>query len=247
MVGEGVEHDDWMVTQDLSQQEVRILLVDPDPISRHVFATVLRAHSQLRVVDCLDSRLPAGRWPLHEVDVVVMASGEVDECLGTVRELAPLKIKMLLISIGWTRHGLTEALAAGATGFLVKDTGVRQLPAAITAVASGHLVFSPGLLRLFAAPPVAGSGQQPASAASDRSANEVLLRSLTDREQAVLALLADGLSTTEAAQALNVSTTTIKSHISHFLAKLGARNRLEAVLLRQGVLDSAAADQIGTG
>jgi len=112
------------------------------------------------------------------------------------------------------------ALSIGATGCVVKDAKMGGLADAVHAVAGGYLLFSPEL--------AAQAGP------SDVVTPFPLQRSnsgLTDREHEVLGLLADGLSTVEAARSLGVSPATIKSHVSHALPKLGARNRLEAVLL----------------
>ncbi|WP_441250126.1 response regulator transcription factor [Kitasatospora sp. McL0602] len=180
----------------------------------------------------MDIRRPVREWPLDQVDVAVLAIGHQEDHSRTVHELALSKIQVLLIGVGWTRARLEAAVSAGAAGCLVKDTRIGGLATAVRSVASGHAVLSPELLGLYRSP----ARREPSSAAPPVLSGDAvrrLIRSLTDREQQVLTLLAEGSSTVEAAEALSVSPATVKSHISHALGKLGVRNRLEAVLLMQ--------------
>lgn len=103
-------------------------------------------------------------------------------------------------------------------GCLTANPGPERLATAVRAVAAGQVVLSPELAPLWTraeAPP------RPTA-------------HLTIREHEVFALLADGLTSSEVAASLAVSVATVKSHVSHVLSKLGARNRLEAVLLMRG-------------
>lgn len=231
----------WLTTEDLSAPVPAVLLGDQDPISRHVLGAVLARTSQLRVLGSVDSQRPLREWPLlTRADVVVLGVGAHEDPGRLIRELSALRIKVLLVGVGWSRAGLESALLAGAAGCLVKDIDVGGLAGAIQAVAAGHIVLAPDLLWLYRSRDAQGPGaatEEPAGAA--RRAVERMLRTLTARERQVLALLASGMSTAEAAASLKVSPTTVKSHVSHLLTKLGARNRLEAVLLVQGALRPA--------
>lgn len=197
---------------------VRTLLADHDPISRQFVEGVLRAGRGLSVVEPVDSHRAVTDWPLRRADVVVLGLSHGDFLLGVVRDLAERRVPVLVLGMDWTRRGLDNALVAGASGCLVKNTELDGVVSAVHAVAAGNRVLSPELLDLYV----------PRPEASPRG--EVVLK-LSDREREVLTLLGQGMSTAEAAKLCGVSNATIKSHVSHALTKLGARNRLEAVLM----------------
>jgi DNA-binding NarL/FixJ family response regulator len=115
-----------------------------------------------------------------------------------------------------------RARAAGAAGFLVKDTPLEGVVAAVARVACGHLVMSPGL---------APADAPPGPAADEREA-------LSSREEEVLQLLADGSSPAEVAKALFISPNTVRNHLASIYEKLGAHDRTQAVVegLRRGVI-----------
>lgn len=114
------------------------------------------------------------------------------------------------------------ALRAGASGFLLKDAGPEQILAAIRSVAVGDTLLAPALTRRLVEQYVA---RPPRTAPDDGP-----LRRLTDRERDVLAALASGLSNAEIGARLYVSEGTVKTHISRILAKLGLRDRVQAVI-----------------
>ncbi|MFG2196702.1 DNA-binding response regulator [Streptomyces sp. NPDC048639] len=209
-----------------ADDRARVLVADHDPISRHVLTSVLGTSAQLDVVGSVNNQQPLQQWPLGHVDVAVLAIAPREDATGLIRQLDLRKVRVLVVGTGWTQRRLDAVFAAGATGCLVKTIKVAKVAAAIRAVASGHTVLSPELRALYtrrvSAPPV------PAPAGSMD-----LLHTLTSREQEVLRHLAEGMSTAETAVRLRVSPATVKSHVSHALTKLGARNRLEAVLLFQ--------------
>jgi DNA-binding NarL/FixJ family response regulator len=120
-------------------------------------------------------------------------------------------------------------LRAGASGFLLKDTQPEDLVAAIRTVASGDAVLGPGatrrLIRQFTA-------QQPGHRRpADGQRAEQIRRVLSSREQDVFALIAAGLSNSEIAGRLHLSEGTVKIHVGRILAKLGLRDRVQAVVL----------------
>lgn len=212
-----------------------VLVADADPVSRHVLAGALDQADGIRVLATADSGRPLHRWPLGGVDVVVLADAFRPRPASLVPELVHKGVRVLLLDTRWTSRTLGAALAAGCSGVLVKDTAIGRLAAAVRAAAAGYVVVSPELVGLWS-PPARTAAAAPALPRGDRSAG-LRLRSLTEREREVLTLLAEGLSTREAARRLTVTPATVKSHVSHALTKLSVRNRLEAVLLMRRALD----------
>jgi two-component system, NarL family, nitrate/nitrite response regulator NarL len=219
---------DVIVAQRPAEETVNTLIVDHDPISRRVLRGVLGGSERIEVVACVDSHRPVAEWPLRQVDVAVLVVAQGDFPLAAVRELTTRPIQVLLVGMDWTRHNLDAAVSAGASGCLIKDPDLKGLVGGVLAVTSGNMVFSPQLLRLYSSSPTPGARQ------SYRSLDAV--RKLSERELEILALLGDGMSTSDAAKRCGVSDATIKSHVSHVLSKLGARNRLEAVLMINGIV-----------
>jgi two-component system nitrate/nitrite response regulator NarL len=220
-----LEHDLFGADQ-ATDERVRVLVADQDPISRHVLTRVLHRSKHLEVAGSVNDQQDLQHWPLDRVDVVVLASTQRENITGLVRQLVARKVHVLLIGTAWSKRRLDAAFAAGATGCLVKNIKVTGLSAVIRAVASGHTVLSPELCSLYAQ-------RTPTTSSPHATGSERQLHTLTSREQEVLRNLAEGMSTAETAAQLRVSPSTVKSHVSHVLTKLGARNRLEAVLLFQ--------------
>jgi DNA-binding NarL/FixJ family response regulator len=116
-----------------------------------------------------------------------------------------------------------EALRSGASGFLLKDSPRHDLIAAVRAAAAGDALLAPSVTRRL----IEAFARRPAEAAPSPSQ----LASLTVRERDVLPLLARGRSNAEIAAALFVSEATVKTHVGNLLAKLGLRDRVQAVIL----------------
>jgi two-component system, NarL family, nitrate/nitrite response regulator NarL len=215
-------------------EKIRVVLGDADPLSRRILTKALQADPLLCLVKSVDNLVPRAEWPGGRPDVAFLVSGPQEDCLSLANELTAIDIRVILIGFGWTWRRLDDALAHGVVGFLNKDS-TDQLGSAAGAVVSGRVVLSPDLLALYAAGP-AGAGRSGERVVSMRQAHDHVTRTLTHRECEILTLLAEGRSTAEVADLLTVSPATVKSHVSHALAKLGVRNRLEAVLVMQGAL-----------
>ncbi|MER6468733.1 response regulator transcription factor [Streptomyces collinus] len=130
-------------------------------------------------------------------------------------------VRVLVLTTYDTDEHIVDALRAGASGFLVKDTRPADLLDAIRVVAAGEALLSPGptarlierFLRSPSAPPTAGP------------------ECLSERERQVLTLVARGLNNTEVAEALGLSPLTAKTHVSRIMGKLGARDRAQLVVV----------------
>ena len=206
-----------------------VLLVDDQPLLRAGFRMVLDSHPGLEVVgeagDGLEGVREAERL-LPDVVLMDIRMPGVDGVEATRRIVdAGLPSRVLVLTTFDLDEYAFAALRAGASGFLLKDVPPDQLVAAIASVASGDAVVAPrvtrSLLDAFAA-------ELPASVSPAR---EDAVASLTDREREVLLLVARGLSNSEIAAELVVGGTTVKSHVSRVLEKLGLRDRVQAVVL----------------
>jgi len=124
-----------------------------------------------------------------------------------------------------------EALRAGASGFVLKDDSPEQLIAAIRTVAAGEALLSPTVTRRVIEK----------FAATARPAPPKELDELSDRERDVFRLIAQGMSNAEIGQELFISETTVKTHVTHILGKLGLRDRVQAVVLahQTGFVDAS--------
>ena len=115
-----------------------------------------------------------------------------------------------------------EALRAGASGFLLKDATATELIHAVQVVAAGDALLAPSVTRRM----IAHFARTPHAVPPPPTALDVL----TSRETEVLSLVAQGMSNTEISNALNIAKQTTKTHVSHLLAKLGLRDRAQAVM-----------------
>jgi DNA-binding NarL/FixJ family response regulator len=157
---------------------------------------------------------------------------ELDGLEATRRILAANRATRILIL---TTFGLDDyvyaALCAGTSGFVLKDDPAEQLIAAVRTVAAGNALLSPAItkqvIRKFTRIP----RPAPPKAAGD----------LTEREREILRLIATGLSNAEIGHKLLISETTVKTHVTHILQKLGLRDRVQAVVLayQTGLFDWA--------
>ncbi|MFB8177317.1 response regulator [Streptomyces sp. NPDC055966] len=205
---------------------VTVLLVDDEPLVRAGLRAVLEAQPDIEVVgEAADGAavIPLVRQLRPDVvamDVRMPLLDGIEATRAVLRTVAgPPKI--LVVTTFEDDAYVYEALRAGADGFLLKRARPAEIVHAVRLVAEGESLLFPASVRRLAAR--YGDGERPARAALERAR-------LTEREEEVLRLMARGLSNAEIAARLVVGTETVKSHVSAVLAKLGARDRTQAVI-----------------
>jgi DNA-binding NarL/FixJ family response regulator len=204
-----------------------VLLVDDQPLQRMGFRMLLESRPDLgTVVGEASNGVEAVRRVADlQPDVVLMdiRMPGMDGIEATRRIIAAGGRSRILVL---TTFDLDEyayaALRAGASGFLLKDAQPEELLAGIRAVAAGDAVVAPSLTRRLIA---THSLRPPDSARADPRLDE-----LTEREREVLTGIAEGLNNTEIADRLVLSESTVKTHVGRVLAKIGARDRVHAVI-----------------
>ncbi|MEV8308296.1 response regulator transcription factor [Streptomyces flavidovirens] len=203
---------------------VTVLLVDDEPLVRAGLRAVLEAQPDIEVVG--EAADGAAVIPLvHRLrpDVVAMDVRmplmDGIEATRLVLRNVDSPPKILMVTTFENDEYVYEALRAGADGFLIKRARPSEIVNAVRLIAEGESLLFPAAVRALAAE----YGSNKARADLDRAA-------LTEREEAVLRLMARGLSNAEIAERLIVGTETVKSHVSAVLAKLGARDRTQAVI-----------------
>jgi len=209
---------------------IRILLVDDQALVRAGFRMILDAEPEMEVVgEASDGREAVEQVRSLRPDVVLMdiRMPELDGLEAARRILAAPNDdapKILMLTTFDLDEYVYEALRAGASGFLLKDTPPEQLVAAIHVIAQGEALLSPSITRRVISEFVKGTGPKP-------QAQFPRLQDLTARELEVLKLIARGLSNAEIAKTLFVSETTVKTHVARILMKLGLRDRVQGVVL----------------
>jgi DNA-binding NarL/FixJ family response regulator len=216
---------------------IRVALVDDQELVRTGFRMVLQAQADMDVVaEAADGRQALELLARIEVDVVLMdvrmphldGVEATRRLLGPGRPAAGAVPKVLILTTFDLDEYAYAAIRAGASGFLLKDVPSSELLYGIRAVAGGEAIVAPSttrrLLEVFAP-------QFAALADTRRAARERGLQALTDRERAVLVMVARGLSNPEIAAALVIAEATVKTHVHRILTKLDLRDRVQAVVL----------------
>ena len=207
---------------------VTVLLVDDEPLVRAGLRAVLEAQPDIEVVgEAADgaSVIPLVRQLRPDVVAMDVRMPLLDgiEATRALLRTVDEPPKILVVTTFENDEYVYEALRAGAAGFLLKRARPAEIVHAVRLVAEGESLLFPASVRQLAAEYGDGGGNRAARAAMDRAR-------LTDREAEVLRLMARGLSNAEIATRLVVGTETVKSHVSAVLAKLGARDRTQAVI-----------------
>ena len=213
--------------------KTRILICDDQPLIRSSLELILGTDENLEVVGTAadGEQAVAATLSLHP-DVVLMdiQMPVLDGVAATARITAASAAKVVVLTTFDRDDYLFDAIDAGASGFLLKNTEPEMLLAAVHAAAGGQALLSPEVtLRIIRR----GTGEDrtaPAAQVQLDPNDQRVLDALTARELEVLTRLASGLSNTEIAAVLSVSEATVKTHLSNILAKAGLRDRVQAVV-----------------
>jgi len=207
---------------------IRVLLVDDDPLVRSALSLMLGGPGDIGVVgEAADGAEGLDRARELRPDVVLMdIRMPVLDGLEATRRLLrdPSPPRVIVLTTFDADENVVRAVAAGADGFLLKDTPPAQIVEAIRRVADGEAMLSPSATRSLVS-------RVRADAAGDRSADaRRRLEALTDREREVAVAVGAGLSNAEIAASLHLSVPTVKTHVSRLLDKLGATNRVQIAI-----------------
>jgi DNA-binding NarL/FixJ family response regulator len=206
---------------------IRVLVVDDQELVRLGFCVILDAADGIAVVgEAANGEAAVSQVAAHGPDVVLMdiRMPGMDGLEATrLITRGPAGPKVVMLTTFDLDDYVYEALRAGASGFLLKDSPRHDLIAAVRAAAAGDALLAPSVTRRL----IEAFARRPPETAPSPSR----LASLTAREQDVLLLLARGHSNAEIASALFVSEATVKTHVGNLLAKLGLRDRVQAVIL----------------
>ncbi|MGZ8795148.1 MAG: response regulator [Gaiellaceae bacterium] len=204
---------------------IRVLVADDQSMVRAGFRMLLAGEEDIDVVAEASNGLEAvEKAERFHPDVILMdiRMPELDGLEATRRILATDNgARILILTTFDLDEYVYEALRAGASGFVLKDDPPEQLLSAVRVVATGDALLSPAVtkrvIKRFTRTPLATPPKE--------------LDDLSERERDVLRLIARGLSNAEIGQGLFISETTVKTHVTHILQKLGLRDRVQAVVL----------------
>lgn len=203
-----------------TQQPIRVMIVDDHTMVRRGLATILKVYDDLQMVGEAENGAEAIKLcgeVMPDVILMDMVMPDMDGATTTrvIRQQFP-QVQVIALTSFKEGNLVKNALEAGAIAYLLKDVSADDLARAIRAACAGRATLSPevaqSLVETANQPPVPGLD-------------------LTEREREVLALMVEGLNNTQIAGRLTVSPSTIKSHVSNILSKLGVSSRTEAVTL----------------
>ncbi|WEO96266.1 response regulator transcription factor [Streptomyces sp. FXJ1.172] len=208
---------------------IRVLIADDQMMVREGFSVLLNAMPDIEVVgEAVNGREAVERVRELAPDVVLMDI-RMPELNGieATREIvaADAAAKVLVLTTFDLDEYVYQALRAGASGFLLKDASARQLADGVRVVASGEALLAPSVTRRLIT-----EFSRLAEPARLMPAAQTAYGELTERETEVLILIAQGLSNAEIAERLVVAESTIKTHVSRILVKLGLRDRTQAAV-----------------
>jgi DNA-binding NarL/FixJ family response regulator len=207
---------------------IRVLLADDQRVVREGLGTLLGLLDDIELVGtAADGEEALALAAEHDPDIVLMdlRMPRLDG-IEAIRRLGERGERPAAIALTTYADdaSVLGALRAGARGYLTKDAGAEEIRDAVLAVARGDVALDPAAQRQVVAA-LSDPAPAPATAAPPELPDE-----LTPREAEVLALIAAGLTNSEIAERLVVSAATVKSHVNHIFAKIGARDRAQAVV-----------------
>ncbi|MER5755230.1 response regulator transcription factor [Streptomyces sp. NPDC002088] len=206
---------------------IRVLVVDDEALIRMGFQRILDTADGIEVIAAVSGgqALRTAQEKAPDVVLLDIRMPDVDglTVLAELRRLPHPPVVAMLTTFDMDEYVAT-ALRSGAAGFLLKDTDPEELPFLVRSLADGDTVLSSKVTRTVVDGYLDADSQNHASGRLDR---------LTDRERAVLLLIAEGLSNTDIATRLYLSTGTVKDHVSAILTKLEVGGRVQAALLAQ--------------
>ncbi|MGW7449850.1 response regulator [Streptomyces sp. NPDC054787] len=206
---------------------IRVLIVDDQMMVREGFSVLLNAMEGIEVVgEAVDGREAIAQVAALRPDVVLMDIRMPEmNGLEATRQImaADTDAKVLVLTTFDLDEYVYQALRAGASGFLLKDASARQLADGVRVVASGEALLAPSVTKRLIV-------EFSKISQSRKLADPDGVGELTERETEVLVLIAQGLSNAEIADQLIVAESTIKTHVSRILVKLGLRDRTQAAV-----------------
>ncbi|WP_420113447.1 response regulator [Pseudactinotalea sp.] len=216
------------MTEDSTDSPIKVALVDDQQLVRAGFALVINSQPDMEVsIEAGDGAQALRLLGSHPVDVVLMdvRMPNMDGLAATAALTEPGDgPKVIILTTFDLDEYVLRAIKAGASGFLLKDTPPEDMLAAIRTVHHGEAVIAPSSTKRLI-------GHLASVLPDAERTPPAVLDSLTDREREVLVLMARGRSNTEIAGDLFVAEATVKTHVGRVLAKLGARDRVQAVVV----------------
>jgi len=213
------------------EEKIKLLIADDHAILRQGLRRILEAEPDMSVIgEAATGTDAVKRARQLKPDVVIMdISMPEQDGIESMRQIVKtLSSRVLILTVHTEHHVISEAVSAGAAGYLTKDSLDHELVSAVRTVVHGGTVFSPNISKR-----LAESSQTLQAGNGYRS-----LESLTSREREVFLLLAEGKSPSEVATSLFVSPKTVHTHRQHIMEKLGLKTTTELIrfALRQGVI-----------
>jgi two-component system, NarL family, nitrate/nitrite response regulator NarL len=213
---------------------IRVIIVDDDVVLTDALGLLWERGGDIEIVGVAHTAAEGIGLARRELPHVVLMDHHLpdrtgaDATEGLSKEIPGVAI--IILTMDDSDEALLAGIEAGASGFLVKQSGIREVSGAVRRAAAGEMLIDPAtIVRLTAA--IRGRRRR-------ESESQLLLERLTARELEVLQLMAAGLDTRAMAESLTVGQATVRSHAAAVLSKLGAHSRLEAVAraTRAGIL-----------
>ena len=205
---------------------IRIAVIDDHPLFREGVTHTIRNSKVLEIVAegaCAEDAVRIAKDQVPDIVLLdVSMPGGGLEAARTIAHVCPL-VKVIMLTVSESEDHVSQALATGAQGYVLKGTSGPELIDTLRAVSQGGSYVSPGL-----AARLLTNARRPTRAAPDSD-----LPDLTKREHSILNLVSRGLANKEVARALNITEKTVKHYMTNIMQKLHVRNRVEAALAAQ--------------